>query len=417
LAALGKTPPEQSDQRLDILGDVERQLNRLRKEHQSDKDMQRHLGEALEEVDRERKLTTLALQRAREAQRRGASDEDNDDDTPALLGTKLLEHLKAVRAKEGLSRPVAIGMLGAEVAVLLTRTASTPAQRALLKARLGGSAVKFLAGTCLFERNALTFVLDKSVAGLAKKLKIALRDQAGKVFAVRVRDAQSQSTEEDLDEDSSTDGTGAPSDARAMALLSARLSTVAPLLKAMTADAGPRADELQRINVELIALSKRGEAVQALRLLDQLEPQLKRLRDTAAPVQAPATTPPKPAVSPVPTNLAALKAEAARTYKEYLRISSEAASFEPIVSGLSRAESAVRRWADALKEGDSAAQTDRGALRALVGELQTHRGRLKAAQDHAALLDDLVKEIDATPEAKRGPLLARMDTLLANFPT
>jgi hypothetical protein len=98
-----------------------------------------------------------------------------------------------------------IGTAGANTCVLIMRRPVAAARRKMLGEALdakGGA--KFIVAECLFEENALTFVVQAKAAGLAKRLKAALLMQTDLRLKVRVRGEDPQ----DLDEDGEDGGEG-----------------------------------------------------------------------------------------------------------------------------------------------------------------------------------------------------------------
>ena len=136
LSTLGKTPEDKPKDRLDILGQVDKEIAKLGQAHRADKAMQKHLSEVLSELKQQRQLAMLALERQRHQDARQGQGDDDAGDGPALLHAKLFEHLKLVRNTDGLVRHAVIGLAGKEVAVALSKAPATPAVGAMLKAHL-----------------------------------------------------------------------------------------------------------------------------------------------------------------------------------------------------------------------------------------------------------------------------------------
>ena len=176
---------------LEALKDVEKALEALRKEHKADKEVLLQLTQMDKAIENERRAASKGLQKEADE-----ADESEDEESPAALTTKLIPLLRAVKKNVPCQALVAVS--SKEAAVMLSNRTLTPAARKPLTAYLGaGSAPKFVAGECIFEANAVTFVLKTEVAGLAKKLRAALLKQTEQRVKVRVRGENP----EDIDDD------------------------------------------------------------------------------------------------------------------------------------------------------------------------------------------------------------------------
>ena len=110
--------------------------------------------------------------------RQDDADQEESEEKFALLGTKLIPLLKAVKAGERMHTMVATS--GNQAVVLLSRKPISPARRELLADKLGASGgVKYSEGHCIGEEGVVTFVLSRHATGMAKKLKQALLEQTG----------------------------------------------------------------------------------------------------------------------------------------------------------------------------------------------------------------------------------------------
>lgn len=128
-------------------------------------------------------------------------DGDAEEDSPALLTSKMIPLIREVRKGGDLVLETLIALAGKETVVLLSRKSISPARGQLLKAQLSNaSGLKFVRGQCLFEAQALTFVVEGAAAGLAKRLKAALLAQTELRLKVRVRGADSDEVEEEAEE-------------------------------------------------------------------------------------------------------------------------------------------------------------------------------------------------------------------------
>lgn len=209
LARLDKTADADHDGRLQALADVAEQAKKLvaalpkRKPPLADK-------EAKEVKD---KLTALQAEAERlqkdtkTAQAAAAAEGDDDEDSPALLTTKLVPLLRALRKPE-VQMHALIGTVGKESAVLIMRKAISPARRKLVAEYLDAKgAAKYVTGQCLFEKEAVTFVVEGSAGGLAKRLRVALLNQTGLRVKVRVR-GEDGVEDEDGEDEAESEGAG-----------------------------------------------------------------------------------------------------------------------------------------------------------------------------------------------------------------
>ena len=130
--------------------------------------------------------------------RKGEDEGEEEEDSSELLTTKMVPLLRQV--KKGEMMHALIASTGKQVVVLLSRKQISPARRKLLADELGVSGgVKYFVGHCLQEEGMATFVLKTQVAGLAKKLKLALLEQTGMRVNLRCR-GEDGDTDEDLDD-------------------------------------------------------------------------------------------------------------------------------------------------------------------------------------------------------------------------
>lgn len=179
LAAFEKAGDPQ--ERLKALAALEKEADALRKLVKGDKEFGAQLDLIDKALAKEEKQAKADL-RESEAQE---SESEEDEESPALLTSKLIPLLRQV--KKGETMQALIANAGKEVAVLLSRRAIAPTRRKLLQDYLQASTVKPIAGTCIFEENAYTFVVQSQASGLAKKLKAALLAQTELRLKVRVR--------------------------------------------------------------------------------------------------------------------------------------------------------------------------------------------------------------------------------------
>lgn len=192
LAGLDKA--REPDQELEALAELDKQADLLRKTAKADKDLGGYLDSLQKALDKQRKLCEAEARKVEQEQ-----GEDEEEETPALLTSKMLPVIRQV--KKGEQVEVLIASTGQEVAVLLSRRAISPSRRKLLTDYLGGGTAKFYRGSCLFEDNAYTFVLQTQVGGLAKKIKAALLKQVELRLKVRVRGDDPDLIDDDGDAD------------------------------------------------------------------------------------------------------------------------------------------------------------------------------------------------------------------------
>ena len=191
LAALGKaTAPALQ---LDALADIEKQAEGLRKAYKADKDLSAYLDGLDKALDKQRKLSEAEARKSSKADDSGSDEED----TPALLTTKMVPLLRQVRKGEEMQ--VLLASVGKEVAVLIARRGISPTRRKLLTEYLDNGTPKFFSGHCIFEEAAYTFVMKTQAAGMAKKVKAALLRQVELRLKVRVRGEDPNDIDDDGD--------------------------------------------------------------------------------------------------------------------------------------------------------------------------------------------------------------------------
>ncbi len=298
---------------LAALKKLEEQLDALRKEHRNDKEIQEQLKKmdaALATARRD--AESLAKQEARDS-------ESEEDEGPAALTTKLIPLLKNVRKGTPCQALVAVG--SKEAAVMLSRRALTPAARKPMVEYLNASGTpKFIAGECIFEANAVTFVLKSEAGGLAKKIKAALLKQTELRVKVRVRGENPEDIDEDGDPDDAPDGSAASAEAVAplpaapapsaeeiaaaklkaerQASFKTRLAALVPRVKAL-ADGGWAASRANTVAVSEAAALVGNDPVEALKRLDKIatdvteaeRPKPTAVDDTPPPAPLPVDTP------------------------------------------------------------------------------------------------------------------------------
>ena len=166
------------------------------------------LYELLDLAEKTLKETEAALAKARQAE-----EAEGDEDSPALLTGKMLPLLREVRKGEATLHAM-ICTAGKNTAVLVMRRAIGPGQRMMLAEAVdakGGA--KYIAADCVYEKNALTFIVQSPAGGLAKRVRQALLDQTGLRLKVVVRGEDGEE-HDGVEEAEGAPGTeGAPGDA------------------------------------------------------------------------------------------------------------------------------------------------------------------------------------------------------------
>jgi hypothetical protein len=117
-------------------------------------------------------------------------EEEEDKD----FKVRLMNGLKKVKLADGKESIafvacVAKPFYGVLLAKNPTEKIGAPHKKVLTELTQGN---KFIVGNCVFEQNAYTFVVESVPGGLAKKLKLALKEFTGQNLKVRVRDAESK---------------------------------------------------------------------------------------------------------------------------------------------------------------------------------------------------------------------------------
>lgn len=203
IASLEKAKSDAALQ-LDALKDIEKEADSLRKANKADKELVSYLDDLDKALDKQRKLSDFE---ARKQAKDAAKDSgDDEEETPALLTTRMVPLIRQVRKGEEMQ--VMLASTGKEVAVLMSRRGISPSKRKLMTDYLDAGTPKFFLGTAIFEENAVTFVLKTQAAGLAKKVKAALLKQTELRLKVRVRGEDPN----DIDQDGEDEDEGSPAE-------------------------------------------------------------------------------------------------------------------------------------------------------------------------------------------------------------
>lgn len=278
LAALetGKTP----EARLAALDDIEKQADVLRKAAKADKELASYLDDAGKAAAKERKLQEAEAKKARQS-----ASGDDEEDSPALLTTKMIPLMRLVPKGETLHAMVAL--TGKEVAVLVSKKPIGPPRRKLLTDYLGVSGgVKYAVGEVIWEAKAHTFVLQTQAAGLAKKIKTALQKQTEQRFKVRVRGEDPNDIDDDGEDAAELEQAEAEGSEATMAsqepavdpstAFNARLAALMPRVKEASAAGGAGSDALKQKVGEAGQLARDKQFDPAHARLDEVEALLQR---------------------------------------------------------------------------------------------------------------------------------------------
>ncbi|MGS0754799.1 hypothetical protein ACVBEH_08840 [Roseateles sp. GG27B] len=288
-AALEKAERAGPEEQLQALAEIEKQIDTLLKAHKGDKDLAAQLDDVNKALNKDRKI---AEQAAKQADKHAEAEQagDDEEESPALLTTKMVPLLREVR--KGSVMHVMVAMAGKDTVVMVSRKPIGAPRRKLLSSELGTTGgVKFVLGECLFEENAHTFVMQTRATGLAKKLKAALLKQTEQRFKVRVRgedpndiDDDGEPAEPDPDAAPGATTTAAPLDRSPQ--FNARLAALMPKVKAALVAAGPTAQEIKLKVSEAGMFARKQDFDRANALLDDTEKLLKAA-DAAKPAAPP----------------------------------------------------------------------------------------------------------------------------------
>ncbi len=193
LTAFDKVDESKPAARLDALLEVIEQINKqvvlLAREKKTlgdkpfteAKDKLHGLLDAAESLQK-----SVAAEKAK-ADKAARDSGDEEEDSPVLLTKKMVPLIREL--KKGDARMHAmVCTAGKNTAVLIMRRPISASQRKLLAIAVDAAGgMKYGAGECIWEANALTFVMETAAAGLAKRLRAALQAQTELRLKVRVR--------------------------------------------------------------------------------------------------------------------------------------------------------------------------------------------------------------------------------------
>lgn len=372
------------------------------------------------------------LQDTRDAQQ-AAADTGDEEESPALLTTKLIPLLRELRKGE-VQMPTLICTAGKVAAVLIQRKPIATTRRKLLSQYLDGGTPKYITGHCVFERGALTFAVDTEAAGLARKIAAALLAQTELRLKVRVRGADGAEDEDGEDGGAQAAGEAATAAAQSPAAeaapepdggpaFNARLAALLPKIKAAATAGHPAAGEAKLKASEAGNAARGRDFTAAQALLDELE----RLLATpagAAPAAAPAAQPPRqlaPAVVYTQSRLAwgaTRKKVQAELQKLEQAIVAEYQGIEvpELSKGVRKLDGVLELFDESLQDAlDDALNAADPATKAQHHDrardiIARYRGYLDS--------DPLVQELDGNPfvpVAVRATLAASLQTLAAKI--
>lgn len=265
LADLAKAERAGPDAQLKAIAEADKQVELLRKLHKGDKSIASYLDDMSKALTKEAKEAESAAAKAK-------AEDDEDDDSPAALTSKMVALVRMV--PKGVELNALIGIASKQTAVMLSRRTVGAAQKKAVKDYLNAEA-KFVVGTCLFEAGAHTFVVMSQAAGLAKKIKAAIKEQTGLNIKVRVRGEDPDDVDEDLLEEGDAQKQGGHADAvaelksRFDAKLKALQPSVDMVLKAGGATA-PKVTALFKFAQDKSASGDFKAAMEALAALAKL---------------------------------------------------------------------------------------------------------------------------------------------------
>ncbi len=302
---------------IESLAEIAEQAAKLKKANQAIEELADYLDEVVKETARTKQGLAAALKPAEQKEEPESSD----------LKVRLTNALKKIKAADT-GEPIAFVACVAKpcYGLLLAKSAAEKIGAAHKKILIDLTAgTKFIVGSCLFESNAHTFVVDPVPGGLAKHLKRAIKEITGQGCRVRVRDPEGKivtdsDTEADGEEEAQSPvaeveaaaSTPAPAgeapaapqtaNAEAMAKFTARFKALQPDILKAIATKTPPGDEVKQRATEAGNLANKNDFEQANRVLDAVETLLKKLTTAAIP-PPPSPRPAaeaKPVVAPSP---------------------------------------------------------------------------------------------------------------------
>lgn len=272
LQALAKSEKGSPEDQAEALESVGKQIDLLRKANKADKELGKQLDDMESGLDRQRKSTDALLKQAKKES--AAGGEEEEEDSPALLTTKMIPLIRVLRKGE-LRLRATICNSGPNTAVLITRrsiTASTKKVMAEYIDAKGGS--KYFVGEVFFEKGALTFVMEGSASGLAKRIQRALLAQTELRLRVRVRGDDGEEVDGEDGEEGGAPDTSPPAPPAPSAeqlSLTQRLLKLKPALEAALKGQHPEATKLRALSGFVSEKAAAGDTAGALKALEMLE--------------------------------------------------------------------------------------------------------------------------------------------------
>lgn len=286
LKALGrfdKTPETKPQERLESLRDL---IEQIKKQVTLQARRKKELGDKVfgEVKDKLYGLLEAAESQLKDAER-AAADEGDNEESPALLTTKMVPLLREVR-KGNIALKALIAMAGKETVVLLSRRDISPARGKLLKEQMeNSSGLKFIRGDCLLEEAAVTFVVQSQAGGLAKRIRSALLAQTDLRVKVRVRGEDLNDIDADGESEGDDDAPGVgdvplapprppPQVSADQQKFEARLAAIEPRLALALKQPQADASRLRAVSAFAQEKAEGGQFAAALQGLDALEKML-----------------------------------------------------------------------------------------------------------------------------------------------
>jgi hypothetical protein len=158
---------------------------KLKKINEANDEVADYLAEVVKEANKTKSLLPKPKPQAAEAKK------DEEEEEGPDIKSRLVNALKKLKAPD--AQPIEFVACAAKpfYGVLLAKSASDKIGQAHKKTLTElTKATKFIVGTCLYEQDSYTFVVDPVPSGLAGGLKKALKEYTELTYKVRVRDSQ-----------------------------------------------------------------------------------------------------------------------------------------------------------------------------------------------------------------------------------
>lgn len=315
--------------------------------------------------DKVNELLDMAERQVKEAHkaRLAASSADEEEDSPALITSKMIPLLRELRKPDVLMHAL-VCTAGKDTAVLIMRRPIATGRRKLLAEAVNAKGgAKYIVGECLYENNALTFVVQSPAAGLAKRVRAALLAQTALRVKVRVRGDDGQEDEDgDAEAEAGAEGrdereaVADPLKARYEARTAALADRVADALRRQQGDVG----KIRAVNMFATEKGQAGAYAAALQALDALEKLMAPAPAGGGTTPDPGAARPAAAAAPVPPASVSSETLRARLTQLSPRIKQAAADNHPAKDEVLRAIAAFQTQ---LKES-RLAEADRSLDRA-----------------------------------------------------